>query len=207
MASCKVEELPSDTKDSSTHPEQLYQGSHDDMTEELQPDSANAVEKPQKSGRFRRTALTFFGVRKSICILPSFFGGRNKNPIKWSSKKGLAKSRTHDGLSKFSHDDRSGYMPAGDFECCSQSDAVGELQTSSHSECSPTADQKSLAFTRQKKGLRGLFSSFKYHRNHRNIGLDKTEVLTEPSPHCRKAVPSTPGWHQSVCHRVPGVRA
>lgn len=189
MASCKVEELPSDTKDSSTLPEQLYQGSHYDITEELQPDSANAVGKPQKSGRFRRTALTFFGVRKSICILPSFFGGRNKNPIKWSSKKGFTKSRTHDGLSKFSHDDRSGYMSAGDFEYCCQRDAVGELQTSSHSECSPAADQKSLTFTRQKKGLRGLFSSFKYHRNHRNIGLDKTEVLTVPSSHCNKAVP------------------
>lgn len=189
MASCKVEELSSEPKDSSTLPEQLSEGSHDDITEELQPDSANAVGKPQKSGRFRRTALTFFGVRKSICILPSFFGGRNKNPIKWSSKKGLAKSRTHDGLSKFSHDDRSGYMSAGDFEYCSQRDAVGELQTSSHSDCSPAADQKSLTFTRQKKGLRGLFSSFKYHRNQRNIGLDKTEVLTVPSSHCNKAVP------------------
>lgn len=189
MASFKVEELPSDTKDSSTLPEQLYQGSHDDITEELQPDSANAVGKSQKSGRFRRTALTFFGVRKSICILPNFFGGRNKNPIKWSSKKGLTKSRTHDGLSKFSHDDRSGYTSAGNFEYCSQRDAVGELQTSSHSECSPAADQKSLTFTRQKKGLRGLFSSFKYHRNHRNIGLDKTEELTVPSSHCTKAVP------------------
>uniref|UniRef100_A0A3B5K527 APC membrane recruitment protein 1 n=1 Tax=Takifugu rubripes TaxID=31033 RepID=A0A3B5K527_TAKRU len=149
----------------------LYRGSHDDITEELQPDSANAVGKPQKSGRFRRTALTFFGVRKSICILPSFFGGRSKNPIKWSSKKGLAKSKTHDGLSKFSSDDRSGYVSAGDFECSNQRDA------------------KSLTFTRQKKGLRGLFSSFKYHRNHRNVGLEKTEMLAVPSSHCNKRVP------------------
>lgn len=189
MASCKVEELPSDTKDSSTLPEQPYRGSHDDIIEELQPDSANAVGQSQKPGRFRRTALTFFGVRKSICILPSFFGGRNKNPIKWSSKKGLTKSRTHDGLTKFSHDDRSAYVSAGDFDYCSQRDAVGEPQTSSHSECSPAADQKSLTFTRQKKGLRGLFSSFKYHRNHRNVGLGKTEVLTVPSSPCNKAVP------------------
>lgn len=189
MASCKREELPSNTKDSSTLPEQLHQGSHDDISEELQPDSVNAVGKTQKSGRFRRTALTFFGVRKSICILPSLFGGRNKNPIRWSSKKGLTKSRTHDGLSKLSHDDGSGSVSGGDFEYCSQADAAGELHTSSHSECSPAADQKSHTFTRQKKGLRGLFSSFKYHRNHRNSGLDKTEVLTVPSSHCNKAVP------------------
>lgn len=189
MAFCKAEELPSDTKELSSLPEQIFQGSHDDITEELQPDSSNTVGKHQKSGRFRRTALTFFGVRKSICILPSFFGGRNKNPIKWSSKKGLTKSRTHDGLSKFSHDEKSGYLSAGDFEYCTQRDAVGDLQTSCHSECSPAADQKSLTFTRQRKGLRGLFSSFKYHRNHKNVGLDKTEMLAVPLSHCNKAVP------------------
>lgn len=192
MASCKVDELPSDTKDSSSLPEQLSQCSPDDVTEEIQSDTTNATVKSQKSGRFRRTALTFFGVRKSICILPSFFGGRSKNQSKWSSKKGITKSRTHDGLSKVSHDDnlRSGYTSAGDFEYHSQRDSAGELHSSCHNECShPTADQKSLTLTRQKKGLRGLFNSFKYHRNHRNVGLDKTEMIAMTSPHCKKEVP------------------
>ncbi|XP_070774159.1 APC membrane recruitment protein 1-like [Enoplosus armatus] len=192
MASRKVDELPSDTKDLASVSEQLSQSSPDDITEELQSDMMNATVKSQKSGRFRRTALTFFGVRKSICLLPSFFGGRSKNLNKWSSKKGITKSRTHDGISKVSHDDnlRSGYTSAGDFEFHSQRDSAGELHSSCHNECShPTADQKSLTLTRQKKGLRGLFHSFKHHRNHRNGGLDKTEMIAMSSRHCKKEVP------------------
>ncbi|KAE8287895.1 APC membrane recruitment protein 1 [Larimichthys crocea] len=192
MASRKVDKLPSDSRDLASVSEHLSRSSPDDITEELQPDTMNAAVKSQKSGRFRRTALTFFGVRKSICILPSFFGGRSKNPNKWS-KKGITKSRTHDGLSKVSHDDnlRSGYMSAADFEYHSQRDSAGELHSSCHNECShpAAADQKSLTLTRQKKGLRGLFHSFKYHRNHRNAGLDKTEMIAMTSPHCKKEDP------------------
>ncbi|XP_035522520.1 APC membrane recruitment protein 1-like [Morone saxatilis] len=191
MASRKVDELPGNTRDLASVSEQHSRCGPDDITEELPSDTMNATVKSQKSGRFRRTALTFFGVRKGICILPSFFGGRSKNPNKWSSKKGITKSRTHDGLSKVSHDDnlRSGYTSAGDFEYCSQRDSAGDLHSSCHNECShPTADQKSLTLTRQKRGLRGLFNSFKY-RNHRNVGLDKTEMIAMTSPHCKKEVP------------------
>uniref|UniRef100_A0A4W6FC81 APC membrane recruitment protein 1 n=1 Tax=Lates calcarifer TaxID=8187 RepID=A0A4W6FC81_LATCA len=144
------------------------------------------------SGKFRRTALTFFGVRKSICILPSFFGGRSKNPSKWSSKKGITKSRTHDGLSKVSHDDslRGSYTSAGDSEYHNQRDSSGDLHSSCHNECNhPATDQKSMTLGRQKKGLRSLFHSFKHHRNHRNAGLDKTEMIAMSSPHCKKEVP------------------
>ncbi|XP_070839842.1 APC membrane recruitment protein 1 [Chaetodon trifascialis] len=192
MASRKVDELPSDTKDLASVSEQLSRCGPDDITEELPTDATNTAVKSQKSGRFRRTALTFFGVRKSICILPSFFGGRSKNQSKWSSKKGITKSRTHDGLCKVSHDDslRGGYASAGDFEYRSQRDPAGELHSSCHNECiRDTADQKSLTLSRQKKGLRGLFHSFKYHRNHRNAALDKTEMIAMTSPHCKKEVP------------------
>ncbi|KAM3601834.1 uncharacterized protein V6R79_019794 [Siganus canaliculatus] len=185
MASCKVDELPSD---SASVPEHLSRCGPDDITEELQSDTSNAAVKSQKSGRFRRTALTLFGVRKSICLLPSFFGGRSKNPSKWSSKKGITKSRTHDGLSSDSV--RGGYGSSGDFEYHSQRNCVGELHNSCHNECSqPAADQKSLTLTRQKKGLRGLFHSFKYHRNQRNSGLEKPEMIAMTSPHCKKEVP------------------
>ncbi|XP_049448486.1 APC membrane recruitment protein 1 [Epinephelus fuscoguttatus] len=192
MASCKVDELPSDTKNLASASAQLSRCGPDDITEEPQPDTRNAAVKSQKSGKFRRTALTFFGVRKGICILPSFFGGRSKNQNKWSSKKGFNKSRTHDGLSKVSHDDslRCGYTSAGDFEYHSQRDSAGELHSCCHNECShPTADQKSLTLTRQKRGLRGLFQSLRYHRNHRNVGLDKTEMIAMSSPRCKKEVP------------------
>ncbi|XP_071781511.2 APC membrane recruitment protein 1 [Centroberyx gerrardi] len=192
MASRKVEELASDTKHSASVSEHLSICGPDDAAEELQSDMTNAAVKPQTSGRFRRTALRFFGVRKSICILPTFFGGRSKNQNKWSSKKGISKSKTHDGISKASHDDNlgSGYASAGNFEYHGQKDTAGKLYNSSHSECShPIADQKSSSLSRQRKGLRSLFHSIKHHRNHRNVGLEKNEMIPMSSPLCKKEVP------------------
>ncbi|XP_068457453.1 APC membrane recruitment protein 1-like [Clinocottus analis] len=192
MASRKVDELPSDSMDLASASAQLSRCGPDDITEEPQLDTMNATVKSQKSGKFRRTALTFFGVRKSICILPSFFGGRSKNPNKWSSKKGISKSRTHDGLSKVSHDDdlSSRCTSARDCEYLGQRDSAGELHSSCLNECSHyTAEQKSLTLTRQKRGLRSLFQSFRYHRNHRNVGLDKTEMIAMTSPCCKIEVP------------------
>ncbi|CAK6953592.1 APC membrane recruitment protein 1-like [Scomber scombrus] len=191
MASRKVDELPSDSKNLAGVSGQPSRCGPDDITEEVHSDTMTNV-KPQKSGKFRRTALTFFGVRKGICILPSLFGGRNKNLNKWSSKKGICKSRTHDGLSKVSHDDnlRSDYTSAGDFEYHGQRDLTGELHSSCHNECShPAAEQKSLTLTRQKRGLRSLFNSFKHHRNHRNVGSEKTEMIPMSSAQCKKETP------------------
>ncbi|XP_054481989.1 APC membrane recruitment protein 1 [Anoplopoma fimbria] len=196
MASRKVDELPSDTKDLASASDQLSRCGPDDITEEPQPDTMTATGKSPKSGKFRRTALTFFGVRKSICILPSFFGGRSKNQNKWSSKKGIGKSRTHDGLSNVGHDDNlsSRCTSARDCEYLSQRDSAGELHSSCHNECShSTAEQKSLTLNRQKRGFRSLFQSFRYHRNHRNGGLDKTEMIAMSSPRCKKEVPVVQG--------------
>ncbi|KAF0038181.1 hypothetical protein F2P81_008665 [Scophthalmus maximus] len=60
----KADELPGDTKDLAAISRSLSRCSPDDITEEPQSDAVNATVKSQKSGRFRRTALTFFGVRK-----------------------------------------------------------------------------------------------------------------------------------------------
>uniref|UniRef100_A0A1A7Y525 APC membrane recruitment protein 1 n=1 Tax=Iconisemion striatum TaxID=60296 RepID=A0A1A7Y525_9TELE len=181
MTSRKQEELPSGPKDSP--PRAVQQPGSDGIKEELQSDPVNTTVKSQKPGKFKRTALTFFGVRKSICILPSFFGGRSKN----QSKKGLCKSRTYDGLSKVSHDDcqRGGCVSAGDFDFHSQRGAPGELHGSCPRECCHNTDRKSLTLGRQRKGLRSLFQSFKQHRGQRNAESDKTES----SPKCKKEVP------------------
>uniref|UniRef100_A0A3Q2SQT5 APC membrane recruitment protein 1 n=1 Tax=Fundulus heteroclitus TaxID=8078 RepID=A0A3Q2SQT5_FUNHE len=174
MCSRKAEEPPSDGRDSPTVARRLSRAGPDGVVEEVQPDPVNETAKSQKAGKFRRTALTFFGVRKSICILPSFFGGRNKTQSKWSSKKGICKSRTHDGLSKVSDDDdavRSGYLHSG----C-------------QGECSnPTADQKSLTLGRQRKGFRSFFQSFRHHRSQRNI--DTCETNAGSCPQCKTEVP------------------
>lgn len=192
MASHKDDELPNDMTHSASVSEQLSRCDTDDTAEELQSDTLNATVKSQKSGKFRKTALTFFGVRKGICILPSFFGGRNKNQNRWSSKKGLSRSKTHDGLSKAGLDDnqRSGYASAGDFEYHSQKDPAGEFHSNCHNECShPAADQKCFALIRQKKGLRSFFHSIKHHRNHRNVTLEKNEMIPLSSPPCKKEEP------------------
>lgn len=192
MASCRDDEPASDMKHSASVSEQLSQCDPDDAAEEPQSDTMNATMKSQKSGKFRRTALTFFGVRKGICIIPSFFGGRNKNQSRWSSKKGISRSKTHDGLSKTGLDDnqRSGNASTGDLEYHSQRDATGELHNSCHSEYShPTTDQKCLALTRHKRGLRSFFHSIKHHRNHRNAGLEKNEMIPMSSPPCMKEEP------------------
>uniref|UniRef100_A0A3Q2XR44 APC membrane recruitment protein 1 n=1 Tax=Hippocampus comes TaxID=109280 RepID=A0A3Q2XR44_HIPCM len=163
------------------------------------PDKATSIEKAPKSGKFR-TALTFFGVRKSMCLLPSFFGGRSKNQSKWTSKKGIYKSKTHDGLSQISHDDspRGASTSTGDFECLNQSDCTENLHCN---ECSFPNEQKSQSLTRQKRGLKSFFSSFKHHKNHRN-GSDKTEMIAMSSPHCPKAMPpvqSNPDQYVTQC--------
>lgn len=190
----------------------------DDITEELQPNDSNAAVKAQKSGKFRRTALTFLGVRKTICILPSFFVGRSKNLSKWSSKKAIFKSKTHDGLSKVCHDDnqRTGFESAGDLMYHSHRDVAGNLHSSSHNKLSPSsADQKSLSLTRHKRGLRSLFQSLKPHRNNRierekgemfalssaqsEINMPVVEDYTEQCrPECLESKPNVPDFDKSI---------
>uniref|UniRef100_A0A8C7HJC9 APC membrane recruitment protein 1 n=1 Tax=Oncorhynchus kisutch TaxID=8019 RepID=A0A8C7HJC9_ONCKI len=141
----------------------------------------------QPSGKLRRTALRFFGGRKSICVLPNFFGGRNKNLNKWSSKKGVSKSKTHDGLSKADWEDSLGigYVPAGYFEYHSQKDTAGKAcREFGH----PTGDQKSFSLPRQKKGLRELFNSIRRRRKNRNCDFEKNEMVAN-SHVCYKEVP------------------
>lgn len=185
MSSRSVEALSSDGKDSPSVASPPSQTEPDGGTEELPSDPAQDSAKSPRAGKFRRTALTFFGVRKSICILPSFFGGRNKNQNRWSSKKGISKSRTHDGLSKVSDDDalRSGYISAGDFEYHSHRDTARDLHSGCQGECShPTPDQKSHG--RQRKGLRSLFQSFRHHKSQRNNETSETNGAS--SLQCKK---------------------
>ncbi|XP_054899667.1 APC membrane recruitment protein 1-like [Poeciliopsis prolifica] len=190
MSSCKAEELPSDGKDSPPAASQPLRTEPDIVPEELLSDPIHETVKSQKAGKFKRTALTFFGVRKSICILPSFFGGRSKNQNKWSFKKGIGKSRTHDGLCKVSDDKalRSGHTSSGDFEYHIHRDGAGDLHSGCQGECNhPTPDQKSLTLGRQRKGFRSLFQSFRHHRSQRNN--DTSEASAVSSPQCKKEVP------------------
>lgn len=177
METHRGNEQQSESKPSSTDSEQ----SCANAVVKLPSDSVDEMPlEPPPSGKFRRTALRFFGGRKSICVLPSFFGGRSKNQSKWPSKKGVSKSKTHDGLSKASWEDSPGnlYVPAGDLEFHGQKDSTVKTPNSCSSEFGhPVGDQKSLSLPRQKKGLRGLFSSIRRHKKNKYAEFEKNEMV------------------------------
>ncbi|CAL9685768.1 unnamed protein product [Knipowitschia caucasica] len=193
MASSITDEKLNDSKEFLPS-DRLHHSLSDDITEELHAHESNTL-KAQKSGKLRKTALTFFGVRKTICIFPSFFAERRKNLSKWSSKKSIFKSKTHDGLSKVCNDDnhRSDCTSGGNFVYNSQRDVAGNLHSCCHSKVSPCCDNhKSLSLPRQKRGLKGIFQSIKQHRNNRN-GTDKGEMFALSSTRNETQVPVVQG--------------
>ncbi|XP_077165217.1 APC membrane recruitment protein 1 [Paroedura picta] len=165
--------------------------------------SFTAVEpnrQPATAGKLKKTAFKLFGGKRSICTLPSFFGGRNKGQGKGSSKKGLCKSKTHDGLSDVGGEDpgggrlRSPSDGGTDFpspQLPSSQSALLATDASSHAafagrstslcgsseafEKKPSGD-KPLLPPRPKKGLKGLFSSIRRHRKSKGNEPEKTEL-------------------------------
>ncbi|NXK08959.1 AMER1 protein, partial [Herpetotheres cachinnans] len=164
--------------------------------------SIAAVEPQQPQpppGKLKKTAFKLFGGKRSICTLPSFFGGRNKGQGKVASKKGLSKCKTHDGLSGAAYDKGSGAQlespseGSRDLHPCplpsSQSahlaiDASAKFdfgqQDSSppgsieSCEKKPSGDKSS--FPRPKKGLKGFFNSIRRHRKSKVAECEKAEL-------------------------------
>ncbi|CAL8401784.1 unnamed protein product [Boreogadus saida] len=146
-----------------------------------------APAKPPTPGKLRRTALRFFGVRKSICLLPAIFGGRSKN----QTKKRVGKSRTHDGLSKASCGASPGSEGAsgGSFGTLGRRDGAQGAASSDY--YLAAGEQKSQSFPRQKKGgLRGLFHSIRLHRAQRHAEAESNEMTTLPSSVALGEVPA-----------------
>ncbi|XP_026112505.1 APC membrane recruitment protein 1-like [Carassius auratus] len=134
------------------------------------------------SVKIRKTAFKFFGGRKSICILPSFFGGRGRSQSKASSKTGVTKSQTYDGVSRACWDNLgrgSSEVASGDFEFCTSGDP--QKSQENHG--------KSQSLPRQRRGLRGLFSSIRRHRKNRTVEQEKREALEMSSSFHTETVP------------------
>ncbi|KAL8181158.1 UNVERIFIED_CONTAM: hypothetical protein K2H54_048675 [Gekko kuhli] len=152
------------------------------------------------AGKLKKTAFKLFGGKRSICTLPSFFGGKNKGQGKGASKKGLCKSKTHDGLSDVGGEDAAGgrlRSPSDggtDFpppQLPSSQSALLATDTGpqvvfvgrSTSLCGssdvlekkPSGD-KSLFLPRPKKGLKGLFNSIRRHRKSKANEPERTEL-------------------------------
>lgn len=157
----------------------------------------------QTTGKQKKNPFKFFGGRKSICTLPSFFGGKHKGLGKGNSKKSVTKSKTHDGISEVhAENEKEGYSDntvsryhAGDLS------TPGITLPSSHSadsgitspvkldfnyhDVSPMGStecfekklngDKSFSFPRPKKGLKGLFSSIRRHKKNKTPDPEKGE--------------------------------
>ncbi|NXC88286.1 AMER1 protein, partial [Cercotrichas coryphoeus] len=160
------------------------------------PDSANGsvmAAEPQQPppGKLRKTAFKLFGGKRSICTLPSFFGGRGK--------KGLSKCKTHEGLSSVacdkgggtgqdspsegSRDGQHGALASSrSAQLATDSSSRGELgqQDSSPPGSTEGWDKKpsgeKSSFPRPKKGLKGFFNSIRRHRKSKAAESEKAEL-------------------------------
>lgn len=107
-------------------------------------------------------------------MLPSFFVGRGKGQGRWSSKMGVTKSQTYDGVSRACWEDTvrgSGDVTSAEFEFHNPN-GPSDLCKAQESFA------KSQSLPRQKKGLRGLFSSIRKHRKSKgNAEVEKNEML------------------------------
>ncbi|NXE30298.1 AMER1 protein, partial [Ardeotis kori] len=154
-------------------------------------------------GKLKKTAFKLFGGKRSICTLPSFFGGRSKGQGKAASKKGLSKCKTHDGLSGAAYDKGGGAPPESpsegsrDSHPCplpSSQSAHLAVETSAKFDFSqqdssppgsiegcekkPNGDKSS--FPRPKKGLKGFFNSIRRHRKSKAAESEKAELPEWP---------------------------
>ena len=162
--------------------------------------AASEPQQPQPpAGKLKKTAFKLFGGKRSICTLPSFFGGRSKSQGKAASKKGLSKCKTHDGLSGAAYDKGDGAQLESPSEgsrdshpCPLPSSQSAHLAVDTSAkfdfgqqdssppgsiegcEKKPNGDKSS--FPRPKKGLKGFFNSIRRHRKSKVAECEKAEL-------------------------------
>ncbi|NWW94518.1 AMER1 protein, partial [Rhynochetos jubatus] len=162
--------------------------------------SVAAVEPQQPPpGKLKKTAFKLFGGKRSICTLPSFFGGRSKGQGRVASKKGLSKCKTHDGLSGAAYDRGGGAQlesssqGSRDSHPCplptSQSAHLA-IDTSAKFDfgqrdnsppgsvegCEKNPSGEKSSFSKPKKGLKGFFNSIRRHRKNKAAECEKVEL-------------------------------
>ncbi|CAM4356280.1 APC membrane recruitment protein 2 [Caretta caretta] len=159
-----------------------------------------AVEPP--SGKINKTAFKLFKRKKSGGTMPSIFGVKSKGGDgKGSSKAGMVRSKTHDGLadvvlesSKTEESSGGGGGGVDQLNRDINTRAVAGLNVSSNSSVAKShsffsllkkngksengkgenADQR--AGSRQKKGLKGIFSSMRWHKKDKNGKEERGET-------------------------------
>ncbi|XP_030333627.1 APC membrane recruitment protein 2 isoform X2 [Strigops habroptila] len=163
-----------------------------------QCDCAEPPAAEQPSGRINKTAFKLFKRRKSGGTMPSIFGVRSKGGEgKGAGKPGMVRSRTHDGLADAVLESSSKKEEPGGGDPQSreaQSRPGGSLGVSAGSSVAKSHSFFSLlrkngrpengkaesaeqrAGGRQKKGLKGIFSSMRWHKKDKNGKEERGET-------------------------------
>nr|XP_033805735.1 APC membrane recruitment protein 2 [Geotrypetes seraphini] len=156
---------------------------------ELQRDSAESPAAEQPPGKLNKTAFKLFGRRRAGGggTMPSIFGVRNKGDGKNSGSNGaaataatttttgLVRSRTHEGLAEVTlesdgerrlTDSAAGTVaPRADAAVAKSHSFLSLLKKNAR--CEGGRGEKQHAEPRQRKGLRGLLHSIRWHRRAR----------------------------------------
>ncbi|NWS39258.1 AMER2 protein, partial [Probosciger aterrimus] len=162
-----------------------------------QCDCAEPPAAEQPSGRINKTAFKLFKRRKSGGTMPSIFGVRSKGGEgKGAGKAGMVRSRTHDGLADAVLESSKKEEPGGGDPQSreAQSRPGGSLAVSAGSSVAKSHSFFSLlrkngrpengkaegteqrAGGRQKKGLKGIFSSMRWHKKDKNGKEERGEA-------------------------------
>uniref|UniRef100_A0A8C8B2B2 APC membrane recruitment protein 2 n=1 Tax=Otus sunia TaxID=257818 RepID=A0A8C8B2B2_9STRI len=160
-------------------------------------DCAEPPAAEQPSGRINKTAFKLFKRRKSGGTMPSIFGVRSKGGEgKGASKAGMVRSRTHDGLADAVLESSKKEEPGGGDPQSKEAQGrpAGSLGVSAGSSVAKSHSFFSLlrkngraengraegaeprAGGRQKKGLKGIFSSMRWHKKDKNGKEERGEA-------------------------------
>ncbi|NXX65826.1 AMER2 protein, partial [Spizella passerina] len=157
----------------------------------------DCVEPPaaeQPSGRINKTAFKLFRRRKSGGTMPSIFGVRSRGGEgKGAGKPGMVRSRTHDGLADAVLESSKKEEPGGGEAPSREAQerpagSPGGPVAKSHSFFSllrkngrQAEGAEPRAGGRQKKGLKGIFSSMRWHKKDKIGKEERGEASDIPS--------------------------
>ncbi|NWS15454.1 AMER2 protein, partial [Pachyramphus minor] len=164
-------------------------------------DCAEPPATEQPSGRINKTAFKLFRRRKSGGTMPSIFGVRSRGGGgKGAGKPGMGRSRTHDGLADAVLESSKKEEPVGGAPQSREAQErpagslggpagpAGSAVAKSHSFFSllrkngrQAEGAEPRAGGRQKKGLKGIFSSMRWHRKDKNGKEERGETSDIPS--------------------------
>ncbi|NXY92310.1 AMER2 protein, partial [Alcedo cyanopectus] len=156
-------------------------------------DCAEPPAAEQPSGRINKTAFKLFKRRKSGGTMPSIFGVRSKGGEgKGAGKVGMVRSRTHDGLADAVLESSKKEEPVGGDPQSKEAQerpagvSPGSSVAKSHSFFSllrknGRPENGKAESGRQKKGLKGIFSSMRWHKKDKNGKEERGETSEHQS--------------------------